>query len=48
MGLIAKLLPLGFARIFVYSTLMRKRTYNNYGLGKELICVIQYKKLSAV
>lgn len=45
---IVKLLPLGFVRIFVYSTLMRKRTYNNYGLGEELICVIQYKKLSRI
>lgn len=45
---IVKLLPLGFARISVYSTLMRKRTYNNYGLGEELICVIQYKKLSRI
>lgn len=43
-----RLLPLGFARISVYSKLMRKRTYKNYGLGKDLICVIQYKKLQRI
>ena len=45
---ITNLLPLGFARITVYSTLMRKRTYSNYGLEKDLICVIKYKKLSRI
>ena len=45
---IVKLLPLGFAKISVYSTLMCKRTYSNYGLEKELICVIKYKKLSRI
>lgn len=41
-------LPLGFVRISVYSRLMRKRTYNSYGLGKDLICVIKYKGLSRI
>lgn len=45
---LAKMMPLGFARISVYSKLMRKRTFKNYGLGKELICVIQYRKLSRI
>lgn len=44
----AKMLPLGFARISIYSKLMRKRTFKNYGLGKDLICVIQYRKLSRI
>ena len=45
---IVNLLPLGFARISVYSTLMRKRTYSNYGIEKELICILKYKKLSRI
>lgn len=43
-----KLLPLGFARISVYSKQMRKRTYKHYGLGEDLVCVIQYKKLQRI
>ena len=46
-NLAESLMP-SFARITVYSTLMRKRTYSNYGLEKELICVIKYKKLSRI
>ena len=45
---IIKYLPLGFARISVYSKQMRKRTYKHYGLGEDLICVIQYKKLQRI
>ena len=45
---VAKIYPLGFARIAVYSRMLRKRTYKHYGLDKCLICVIQYKKLSEI
>ena len=41
-------LPLGFARISIYSTLMRKRAYKNYGLEKDLICVLKYKRLARI
>ncbi len=27
---------------------MRKRAYNHYGLEKDLVCVIQYKKLQKI
>ena len=45
---ILKILPLGYATIFVYSKSMRKRSYKQYGFEKDLVCVIQYNKLERI
>ena len=44
----AKFLPLGYARIGVYKTDFRKRRLNGYGLGPELVCTIQIRKIRRI
>ena len=43
---ISRFLPLGFARISVFSKDYRRRRLSNFGLAKDLICTIQVKRIN--
>lgn len=43
---LSRYLPLGYARIFVFCSDQRRRQLN--GLGKELVCTIQVKRISRI
>ncbi|MGI0517664.1 hypothetical protein E4N81_06395 [Treponema denticola] len=45
---IEKYLPLGYARISIYSKEYRKRQLPEYGLGEALVCTIQIQKISRI
>jgi hypothetical protein len=45
---ILRLLPLGLARISVFKTNYRKRRLISFGLGPDLICTIQIKRISRI
>ena len=45
---ILRLLPLGYARISVYSKDYRRRHLSSYGLGKHLVCTIQIQKIKRI
>lgn len=41
-------LPLGFARISVYSEDFRRRRFDSFGLGPQLVCTIQLKRIRRI
>lgn len=41
-------LPLGFAKIFIYRRNFRRQRLNGFGLGKDLICTIQSKRIGRI
>lgn len=43
-----RVFPLGFARLYIYRSDYRRRKLRGYGLGEDLICVIQIRKLDEV
>lgn len=45
---ICKYLRLGFARISVFTKDYRKRKLNSYGLGHDLVCTIEIKKIARI
>lgn len=45
---ISKYLPIGYARILVFSRDMRVRRLRNSGLASELICTVQQKRLERI
>lgn len=45
---IERYLPLGYARISIYSKEYRKRQLPEYGLGEALVCTIQIQKISRI
>ncbi len=45
---VLRFLPLRFARIAVFKRNYRKRRLSNFGLGEDLICVIQVKRFTKI
>jgi hypothetical protein len=45
---VCKYLRLGFARISVFTKDYRKRKLNSYGLGQDLVCTIEIKKIARI
>lgn len=45
---VARYVPLGFARIAVFQNNYRKRRLSGFGLGKELICIVQVQRLRRI
>ena len=45
---IERYLPIGYARISIYSREYRKRRLSGYGLGEDLVCTIQIKRISRI
>jgi hypothetical protein len=41
-------LPLGFARVAVFAKDYRRRRLSSFGLGQDLICTVQFKRLRRV
>jgi len=45
---IERYLPIGYARISIYSREYRKRRLSEYGLGEALVCTIQIQRISRI
>lgn len=45
---VEKYLPLGYARISVFSKQLRKRQLSGYGLGDALVCTIQIQRIERI
>ncbi len=41
-------LPVGYARVSVFSTDFRQRTLINFGLGAELVCTLQLRRIRRI
>jgi len=44
----ARVLPLGYARVNLFLRDYRKRRLSSFGLGSDLICTVQFKRLSRI
>ena len=45
---LARYLPLGYARVGVYSHDFRRRRFDGFGLGQELICTVQFQRIRRI
>ncbi len=45
---VLRVLPLGYARVSVYRRDFRKRRFDGFGLGKDLICTIQVQNIKGI
>jgi hypothetical protein len=48
LNLFDRFFPLGSARLYIYQSDYRRRKLRGYGLGEDLVCVIQVRKLKEV